>query len=163
MPLFYHKIVNYVSSHSVNYLTTLYSLLLPFLYHASKSTQIASFLRKLFGVGGRGDERLIPCGINFASFLSKTLRLACSSRLPMKKYYRVNVVGHNDVILNRNTSETRFYQLQLLFYNLAARLQFYRDFGRSKPLPYRFCCTPKSAQIARRREEQAPPLPVTAH
>ena len=54
----------------------------------------------------------------------------------MKKYYRVNVVGHNDVILNRNTSETRFYQLQLLFYNLAARLQFYRDFGRSKPLPY---------------------------
>ena len=52
----------------------------------------------------------------------------------MKKYYRVNVVGHNDVILNRNTSETRFDQLQLLFYNLAARLQFYRDFGRSKPI-----------------------------
>ena len=59
---------------------------------------------------------------------------ACSSRLPMKKYYRVNVVGHNDVILNRNTSETRFDQLQLLFYNLAARLQFYRDFGRSNAI-----------------------------
>ena len=55
---------------------------------------------------------------------------------PMKKYYRVNVVGHNDVILNRNTSETRFNQLQLLFYNLAARLLFYNKFGRSKPLPY---------------------------
>ena len=94
------------------------------------------FFRKLFGGTGRGDERLIPNGINFASFLSKTLRLHCSSRLSMKKYYRVNVIGHNDVILNRNTSETRFDQLQLLFYNLAARLQFYRDFGRSKPLPY---------------------------
>ena len=29
MPLFYHKYVNYVLAHSVNYVITLYSLLLP--------------------------------------------------------------------------------------------------------------------------------------
>ena len=36
---------------------------------------------------------------------------ACSSRLLMQEYYRVNMVWHNDVILYRNTGETGFHQL----------------------------------------------------
>ena len=62
---------------------------------------------------------------------------ACSSRLFVQKYNRVDMVRHNDIIFNRYTWETSFNQPQLLFYNLTARLQSNRDFGRSKPLPYR--------------------------
>ena len=48
------------------------------------------------------------------------------------------MVGHNDIVFNRYTWKTGFDQLQLFFYDLAAKLSFYRNFGRSKPLPYRY-------------------------
>ena len=63
---------------------------------------------------------------------------ACSSRLPVQKDNCMDMVGHNDIVFNRYTWKTGFDQLQLFFYDLAARLSFYRNFGRSKPLPYRY-------------------------
>ena len=58
---------------------------------------------------------------------------ACSSRLFVQKDNCVDMVGHNTVALENRAS----INCNCSFYNLAAGDQFNRNFGRSKPLPYR--------------------------
>ena len=59
MPLFYIKVVNYVSSHFVNYVTTLYTLLPPFETHFSllKSTNIPPAAVRPMPVAARTEPR----------------------------------------------------------------------------------------------------------